>query len=152
MPGACPVPAHVIQVPIMCMHHLMSKGITWACPYNVNSWCLYANETYACAALDGAPKGSNYQELLEYRDLEQRYWIAMMSPQHRSLTKALKLHGRMSMAKKELIENFGQQNLYVCAFYRTYQLLDLNNPANKADKDIDMLLTSEVISIKGDDS
>lgn len=148
IPGDCPVPAYKIQVPIQCMVDLMKRHRTWACPYNLNSWCTYQSATHSCYAQDDAPEAPNHQAVLEYRDLEQKYWLAFTS-QRPNVSKAAALAARVSTAKKRILAALGQRSLSVCAFWSYYKDQARLHIANKPAKEIPMLLHREVIAIKG---
>jgi len=133
---------------MQCLTHVMESARTWACIYNVNSWCTYRTKTHACWGQDDAPKAANHQALLEYRDLEQRYWRAAhgLKPK-RGL--ATKLAARLSVAKKVLLDRLGQRSLSVCAFYPAYRQWDHKAVINRTAKDIPMLLARQAVTIKG---
>ena len=146
--GSCPVPAHEIQLPLVCGKHLMSKHRTWACPYNVKSWCCYTRQDTTCFFLDAALDGEFHQEVLEYRDLEQRYWEAMDS-RYPSRARAVTMLHRMTQASTKLLKTVGEHRLTVCAFYSLYKKRDREAIVNRTDMEIPKLLASEATRLKG---
>lgn len=146
LPADCPVPGHEVQLPWTCARHLMLAGRTWACIYNVNSWCCYTGTSSTCYAQDSAPDGELHRELLVYRDLEQRAWSVSSDKSRAEL-----LH-KLVLAKKELLLHVGVERLRVCVLYPEYRALDREAVVNKTDPEIPRLLTSGAARLKGCDT
>ena len=146
---ACPVPTDEVQLPLPCMHHLMEASRTWACIYNVNSWCLYMVDTHACYAEDLAPDAPNHQALLEYRDIEQKVWEAKDRQRQVQGKKFARHVHELSVAKRELLLDAGVHRLTICMFYPIYKKKDREATINRTDLEIPKLLISEATRLRG---
>ena len=147
--GACPVPAHEVQLPLRCGKHLMAKHRTWSCPYNVTSWCCYTRSDTVCFFEDAALKGEFHQEVLEYRDIEQRCWRARDSTEYSSRRQFIALSHQLFQARYNLLKAVGEHRLTVCAFYPRYKHGDGESVVNRTDVEIPKLLISGVTRLKG---
>ena len=149
LPGNCPVPAHITQVPLPCMKYLMSQGRTWACPYNINSWCCYLTSDYACYAQDLAEEASNHRVVMEYRDLEVAMYKALDHSSHRSSTRFVTLAGLLVAKRKKILDQVQAQNLTACAFFECYSSSSRKAVINRPDTNITRLLVRGELRLRG---
>ena len=146
LPGACSVPSNNLQLSFRCMHHLMSKARTWACVYNIGSWCAYDAPTYACFAQDEAPEGSWHAQVLAYRDLEQRLWSLRIG---RYLARsAIPVLDELTATRNAILLGLGAAELRVCAFYPVYRDADKLAFVNRVDPEIPKLLARRAAALK----
>lgn len=148
LPAQCPVPNSQLQVPISCMKYLMSEHRTWACPYNVQSWCVYVSKTHACYAQDHAPETELHKLVLEYRDLEVDMYKALDHSSVRSATRFETLASLLAAKKRKVLDHV-QPNLAVCAFWPTYKATQHRATINKPDQHIPRLLTRGDVALRG---
>jgi hypothetical protein len=130
------------------MKFLMESSRTWACPYNLASWCVYVSETHACYAQDLAPETSLHKKVLEYRDLEMDMYKALDHSSSRS-TARFETLACLLIAKRKEILGQTQPNLHACAFWPLYKAHDHHAVINKTDPNIPRLVARGELLIKG---
>lgn len=131
------------------MRHLMGAYRTWACPYNVNSWCVYQAKSHACYAEDLAPDSPNKEQVWRHRDLEIKLYEALDRSGKKAPTRVGTLAGLLAKSKRDLLLSTKAQNLRVCAFYLLYKDKDRAAVINKTDPEIVRLLARGELKLKG---
>lgn len=148
LPGRCPIPAHIIQVPAPCMRYLMRTHRTYACPYNLTSWCCYVSKEFSCYAQDFSEETPLHRELLDYRALEVKLYKALDSSRP-SASRFATLAELLAMKRKEILGKVTAKNLSVCAFFPFYSEKDFQAIINKTDPNIPRLLCAAQVRLKG---
>lgn len=150
IPYPCPTPNWSLQMGIKCIQHLMAKSRTWACIYNVNSWCFYFDEDFSCYHQLGAPDSANHSRLLTYRQCEMEYYFSLDGRPGYRRSRAPTLGLKLYDLRESLLLDTGVQNLSVCSFYALYKDQDHLAVINKTDPAIPKMLSSEKIALKGE--
>ena len=130
------------------MRYLMGTHRTWACVYNIQSWCCYSTSSHACYAQDSALESPAHELCLEYRDLEVRLFQALDGPR-RSPAVFQKVVEILAAKRKKVLTFVTAKNLACCAFYPYYRQLDRKAVINKTDPNIPRLLSAGHLQRRG---
>lgn len=146
----CPVPSSSLKLDVQCMTHLMEAHRTWACIFNVNSWCTYKSDSFACFSEAGAPRTHEYQLAKIYRQTEVDYFLALDGKKRRARHNIHRHAEKVIALKQMLFAAVGTHNLKVCGFYPMYKSMDHMAVINATDKAIPRLLVSGRACLKGE--
>jgi hypothetical protein len=127
------------------MHHLMQQGVTWACVYNVNSWCTYLSPTHNCYAQDDAPAGEHHALALEHRKRELSFFETTR-PGIKLKRKTQERLASWQQAREALLTAVMPQRLALCRYYKDYACLNHKMTLNQVDQEIPRLLALGEIS------
>ena len=133
------------------MTHLMRQHRTYACVYNIQSWCTYVSSTHACYAQDLAPEAHTHKACLEYRELEVALYRALDSSK-KSPARFSTLASLLAAKRKALLGQVKACNVTVCAFYPEYSSHDHKATVNRTDPNIPRLISRGEVTIKGQPS
>jgi hypothetical protein len=121
------------------MQHLMQQGVTWACPYNVNSWCTYLSRTHTCYAQEDAPEGEHHKLALEHRSRELAFFETTR-PRAKLKRKAQARLSSWQQAREELMAAVMPQRLTLCRYYKDYSCKTSDQQLNPVDREIPRLI------------
>lgn len=143
----CPVDIQETQVPETCMSHLMQQGVTWACAYNVNSWCTYVSSTHTCYAQDDAPNGDHHKLALEHRSRELAFFETTR-PGAKLKRKAQERLATWQQSRSNLLTAVMPQRLTLCRYYKDYAWKTLDSQLNPIDQEIPRLVALGTLCTK----
>jgi len=145
--GACNVHAASDKIPLPCLEHLFARGRTYACVYNINSWCIYKTEAAACFGEDFAPRANNHDIAIEYRRCEIEFWRQI--EKHKVRVRERLSSANIDALKKAALHSVGPGNLRVCAFFPEYKSQGKDMVLNRPDDAVVRLYAIGSIRLRG---
>ena len=127
------------------MQHLMGKGVTWSCVYNVNSWCTYLSKTHTCFHQEDAPEGEHHDLALDHRAKELSFYETTR-PNAKLKRKIQDRLEAWQQAREALLKAVMPQRLILCKYYKDYECLSRESSLNPIDKEIPRLIALKELS------